>query len=128
MAAYLRRLIVSHMKKFIFIIIIILLAVEFRGHPTIKPYIDNIVGLVKKEAKRTAGVSELPALIKDLEYLEGSLALHEIEFIKQDLTSFKKAQSFFNKYCHDIELSHAALTSYAIKKTCGVLEKHLPTT
>lgn len=128
MAAYLRRLIVSHMKKFIFIIIIILLAVEFRDHPTIKPYMDNIVGLVKTEAKRTAGVSELPALIKDLEYLEGSLALHEIEFIKQDLTSFQKAQSFFNKYCHDIELSHTALTSYAIKKTCEVLEKHLPTT
>lgn len=128
MAAYLRRLKVSHMKKFIFIIIIILLAVEFRDHPTIKPYMDKIVGLVKTEAKRTAGVSELPALIKDLEYLEGSLALHEMKFIKQNLTSFKKARSFFDQYCHGIELSHTALTSYAIKKTCGVLEKHLPTT
>lgn len=128
MAVNLRRLIVNHMKKFLFIIIVILLAVEFRDHPAIKPYMDKIVGLVKTEAKRNVGISEFPALIKDLESLENSIALHEMEFIKQDLTSLKKAQSFFNKYCHNIELSHTALTSYAIRKTCGILEKHLPTT
>lgn len=127
MAAYLFRLIVRHMKKFLLLFIVILLAVEFRDHPTLKPYTDKITGLVTSEAKRTAGVSELPALISELEQLEDTLSLHEFSFIQRELTSFDKAREFQQKQCHDTELAHSALTSYAIKKVCGILEKHLPT-
>lgn len=127
MAAYLFRLIVSHMKKFLLLFIVILLAVEFRDHPALKPYADKITGMVTSEAKKTAGVSEFPALIKELERLEDSLSLHEFRFIQQELTSFDKAREFQRKQCQDTELAHSALTSYAIKKVCSVLEGHLPT-
>lgn len=127
MAAYLFQLIVRQMKKFLLLFIVILLAVEFRDHPALKPYSDKITGMVTSEAKRTAGVSQLPALISDLEQLGGSLSLHEFNFIKKELTSFGKAKEFQMKQCHDTELAHSALTSYAIKKVCGVLDRHLPT-
>lgn len=128
MAAYVNSLIVSAMKKFLFLFIVFLLAVEFRNHPSLKPYTDKVISLITNKAKRTAGIDDFPLLLNDMKQLSSLIANHEYDFIRHEITSFEKASAFYNRQCGNVGLSHTVLTGYAIKKTCGIIEKYVSTT
>lgn len=114
------------MKKVLFLVVVVLLVVEFRGHPILKPYTDRLVSLVSIQAKKSAGVSDFPKFIADLEKLSAVIAPHEYNYLINELTDFKKVEVFYYKQCGNINLSHMTLTGYSIKKTCRIIEEYLP--
>ena len=113
------------MKKILFLIVIILLVVEFRHHPLMEPYTQHISSLVSKQAKKATGISDFPELVTELKSLESTISSHEFSFIVEQITNHKQAKSFFDKQCVNVELSHMVLTSYTIKKTCHILEGYI---
>lgn len=114
------------MKKVLFLVVVMLLAVEFRAHPILKPYTDRLVSLVSTQAKKSLGVSDFPKFIEDLEKLSAVIAPHEYNYLIDELTDFSKVKIFNQNQCGNINLSHMTLTGYSIKKTCKIIEEYLP--
>lgn len=113
------------MKKILFIIVLIVGAVNFRDHPQLKPYTDNILNLVSTKAKNTAGVIDRSFVFDNLKNLESTISSYEYRFVVDNITDIEQATQFYQKQCHDTELAHAVLTQYAIKKICGILNNDL---
>lgn len=114
------------MKKILFLVVAILLAIEFRDHPVLKPYTDKLISIVSTTARGTVGVSDFPQFISDFSKLKSTLAQHEYDFLVEELTDAKKVEAFYSKQCSNIDLSHVALTGYSIKKACEVINDYLP--
>jgi len=113
------------MKKILFLIVTVLLVVEFRHHPLLEPYTKKISALVSKQAQKTVGISNFPELLTDLKSLESIISPHEFSFVIEKISHHKQAKLFYGKQCINIELSHMVLTRYAMKKTCSILEGYI---
>jgi len=113
------------MKKILFLIVTILLIVEFRHHPLLEPYAKKLTALASKQAQETIGISNFPELLTDLKSLESIISPHEFSFVIEKISDNKQAKLFYGKQCRNIELSHMILTRYAMKKTCNILVGHI---
>jgi len=109
------------MKKILFLIVTILLVVEFRHHPLLEPYTQKVSAIVSKQAQETIGLNDFPELLTDLETLESIIAPHEFNFVRDKIVDYKQAKYFHSKQCKNTDLTHMILTRYAIKKTCKIL-------
>lgn len=113
------------MKKIFVCVVLLIIFVEIKDHPSIAPYVERIKNSVITDAKSRLKVTDVNELLAKLRALDSKLVTHEMNYVNKYINSFDDAEIFWRANCKNLTLSHSVLTQYAKKEICQTIKPYL---
>lgn len=113
------------MKKFVLIIVAMIILFENQDHPFVAPTIQKIKQALITDAQSRHLINDTADMITQLNTLHGKLIAHEMNYVTAHITDRSQAQNFWDAYCQDTSLLHIDLTQYAKNEICAIISPYI---